>query len=266
MGPVKLHTIRHGAGYPVDFVLVHGLASSARLWDAVGAELAALDHGSLAVDLRGHGASPTPEDGYDFETMIGDVMPFLDGRPVLVGQSYGANVAAELAARHPDAVSAIVCIDGGVNDLAARFGSLDEVLVELRPPYKRFEGTTLVAREAYLRRAHPDWPEPSIEAALATFAVDQDGRVRARLPWPAHRQILTAMWENPPSKRWPDIRVPVLFLLASPRWGDAVDAAASVLQDAEVVWFDGADHDLHAQHPGEVAARLDRFIDRVPRS
>jgi pimeloyl-ACP methyl ester carboxylesterase len=244
-------------------VLVHGLASSARLWDAVGAELARLGHGSLAVDLRGHGGSPTPERGYDFDDVIGDVMPLLEGRPVLVGQSYGANVAVELAARHPDAVSAIVCIDGGVNDLSARFGSLDDVLVELRPPYELFEGTSLEDRESFLRRAHPDWPETSIEAALATYAVDPDGRVRARLPWPAHRQILTAIWDNPPSKRWPDIRVPVLFLLASPRMRDAIDAATSVIPTAEVIWFDGADHDLHAQHPDEVAAQLDRFIARV---
>jgi pimeloyl-ACP methyl ester carboxylesterase len=260
---LPLNAIRHGLDHQVEFVLVHGLASSARLWDAVGAALSARGHGSLAVDLRGHGDSPTPDDGYTFDRVIGDLIPVLEGRPILVGQSYGANVAMELAARHPDVVAAIVCIDGGLNEPSARFRSLDDALVALRPPYERFEGRTLDAHEAFLRRAHPGWPDASIRGALATYAVDDKGRVRARLPWSHHRQIIEAMWEHPPSRRWPEVRVPVLFLLASGRLRDAADEAVTTIVDAEVVWFDGADHDLHAQHPEAVADHLVRFHERV---
>jgi pimeloyl-ACP methyl ester carboxylesterase len=263
---VRLHTVRHGDAYPVDFVLVHGLASAARLWDAVGSALAARGHGSLAVDLRGHGESPRPERGYDFESVTDDLLPLLDGRPILVGQSYGGNVAVEVGARHPDTVSAIVCIDGGVNTPSARFGSLDEALIALRPPYERFEGTPVAAQEAMLRRVHPDWPELSIQGALAAYEVDAEGGIRNRLRWSQHRQILAAMWEHPPSARWPDIRVPVLLLMANRRMREGVDAARSALADVDVVWFEGADHDLHAQKPEEVAEHLSRFLGRVRKS
>ncbi|MGH9246520.1 MAG: alpha/beta fold hydrolase [Acidimicrobiales bacterium] len=262
-GSVRLHAIRHGEGYPIRFVLVHGLASCARLWDAVGMALAARGHGAVAVDLRGHGDSPKPDDGYDFETITGDLLPFLDNRPVLAGQSFGGNVAVDLAARRPDAVSAIACVDGGAIDLAARFSTVDEAVLALRPPYEEFEGTPLVAQEMYLRTAHADWPETSIEAALAAYDVDTEGRIRSRLSWARHQQIIRAMWNTPPSPRWPQIRVPAVFLMASERMRAGVDAALAALPDAEVVWFDGADHDLHAQKPDEVADHFTRLLARA---
>jgi len=45
------------------FVLVHGLASNARLWDGVARRLAGAGHSSAAVDLRGHGRSDKPDTG-----------------------------------------------------------------------------------------------------------------------------------------------------------------------------------------------------------
>jgi pimeloyl-ACP methyl ester carboxylesterase len=106
----------------------------------VGVALAARGHGSIAVDLRGHGESSRPDDGYDFRTITDDLIPFLGNRPIVAGQSYGGLVAVELAARHPDAVGAIACVDGGAADLRGRFSSLDEALAVMRPPYQQFEG------------------------------------------------------------------------------------------------------------------------------
>jgi pimeloyl-ACP methyl ester carboxylesterase len=263
---VRLHAIRHGEGDPARFVLVHGLASNARLWDAVGAALAALGHGSVAVDLRGHGRSPRPDEGYDFAGVTGDLLPFLDDRPIVVGQSYGGNVVVELAARHPGAVDGVVCIDGGAIDLPSQFGSIDEALTALRPPYEQFEGTSLDEMEAHLRRSHPDWPDASINGALAGFEVDAAGGIRSRLRWPQHQQIIRALWDTPPSAHWTVLGVPVLFLVASGRLRAAVEAAASELASAEVVWFDGADHDLHAQKPDEVAALLVRWAAELGQS
>ena len=56
------------------FVLVHGLASNARLWDGVGDRLAELGHASIAVDQRGHGESSKPDTGYDFASRTTSVV------------------------------------------------------------------------------------------------------------------------------------------------------------------------------------------------
>ena len=63
---VRLH-VRHWPGEPdrTPFLLVHGLSSNARLWDGVATRLAAAGYPAYAVDLRSHGESERPPDGYD---------------------------------------------------------------------------------------------------------------------------------------------------------------------------------------------------------
>ncbi len=67
--PRRLEDLR---GAP--FLLVHGLASNARMWDGVGEELARLGHPSVAIDQRGHGRASKPDDGYDFGTLTNDLL------------------------------------------------------------------------------------------------------------------------------------------------------------------------------------------------
>ncbi|MBU6317382.1 MAG: alpha/beta fold hydrolase, partial [Acidobacteria bacterium] len=56
------------------FLLVHGLASNARLWDGVAESLASAGHTVVAVDQRGHGLSSKPDGGYDFATVVADLV------------------------------------------------------------------------------------------------------------------------------------------------------------------------------------------------
>lgn len=248
---MDLRTIRYG-GASIEVVLVHGLASNARMWDGVGTSLAERGIGSVSVDLRGHGLSPRPDDGYDFDAVIGDLLPLLIDRPLVVGQSYGGNVVVALAARHPDLVRGIVCVDGGAIDMTQRFSSIDEAVAAMRPPYEMFEGIAADVQEARLREVHPDWPETGIQGAMACWQV-VDGGIRSILTWPRHRQIVEAMWHEPPTDLFPKLEVPVLFLMASTRMRESVDAAVSVLPNGSAVWFEGAHHDVHAQRPVDVA-------------
>ena len=69
------HDLRSG-GPPATvapFLLVHGLSSNARVWDGVARRLAAAGHEVVAVDLRGHGRSEAPADGYDTDTCADDL-------------------------------------------------------------------------------------------------------------------------------------------------------------------------------------------------
>lgn len=237
-------------------MLVHGLASNARMWDGVGAALAERGHSSIAVDLRGHGRSPKPDAGYDFDSVVGDLLPLLTDQPVVAGQSYGGNVVVHLAAHHPERVRAIVCVDGGAIDLATAFPVLDDALHAMKPPYAQFVGMLRVEEEQFLRRAHPDWPETGIQGALACHDVDADGRIQVILTWERHRQIVEAMWHQPPTELFPKVDVPVLFLVASQRMGPGVERAVDVLKDGRSVFFEDAHHDVHAQKPVEVAEQL----------
>src|SRR2546425_1224597 len=113
---VALHVEqRRGDRAAAPFVLVHGLASNARLWDGVAEHLHASGHTVIAIDQRGHGRSDAPETGYDLDTAVADLLALIGAleleRPVLAGQSWGGTVVLELAWRRPDAVRGVACVD-----------------------------------------------------------------------------------------------------------------------------------------------------------
>ncbi len=243
-------------------LLIHGLASNARMWDGVGAELARRGYRSIAVDLRGHGRSSKPDDGYDFATICADLCALLDhlGEPdaVFVGQSWGGNVVVHAGHAHPDRVVGVVAVDGGMIELQHRFPDWDDCAVALRPP--TFTGLAASRFEASVRSMNRDWPETGIVGSLSNFEVLPDATVRAWLTLDRHMQILRSLWEHRPSALYPQISRPVLFLPADSgdvAWTNdkhaAVTAALDALESGRVEWFRPAHHDLHAQHPERCA-------------
>ncbi len=248
------------------FVLVHGLASNARLWDGVAERLAELGHASIAVDQRGHGESSKPERGYDFQTVTDDLVAVIEqalGRPaILAGQSWGGNVVVEFARRHPDLVSGIVCVDGGFIQLADSFPVWEEARAALTPP--DFTGFTMEQLETMSQTRFADWPRSGLEARLANFET-VDGSVRARLSRENHLQILRHLWEHRADEVAGDVRVPALVLAVGrtePGREDRVDSFMGALPDGQLTWMD-AHHDVHAQHPDLVADLMVTFAGGI---
>lgn len=247
------------------FVLVHGLASNARLWDGVAHHLATLGHPVVALNQRGHGRSSKPDTGYDMPTVAHDLATVIDvlgwDRPVAVGQSWGGNVVLELAAAHGERVAGVACVDGGFIDLSSRFTAWEECERALAPP--NLVGTARSRIEGAMRAAHPDWPEEGLAGAMANFEVLPDDTIRPWLSRPRHLAILRGMWEHHPQERARDVSVGVLWLPADSgdvAWThskqDALAAMEATLAHSRTVWFSPADHDVHAQHPDRVAAAL----------
>jgi pimeloyl-ACP methyl ester carboxylesterase len=257
------------AGEAAPFVLVHGLASNARMWDGVAGALVAAGHAAFTVDLRGHGRSSKPRGPYDIPTVAGDLATLIEQlgieRPVVAGQSWGGNVVLELAAGRPDLVRGIAFVDGGWFEPSRDFADWDACRAALSPP--RLAGRRLDEIEGYMRSAHPDWPETGILGVLANFEIRADGTVAPWLTFDHHIKVLRGMWEHHPPELYAGLAVPVLLAPADGGGGGGgdgggddrmarkrrdVDAAATIIPNARVRWFTG-DHDIHAQHPGELA-------------
>ena len=92
----------------------------------------------VAVDLRGHGRSEVmPSGAYAPADYVGDVEELISTRYpgekfIIVGHSMGGQIAARLAAKRPDLVSAVVSVDGAVgfsSDVAQLF---DKIAHDLR--------------------------------------------------------------------------------------------------------------------------------------
>jgi pimeloyl-ACP methyl ester carboxylesterase len=246
---------------PPAFLLVHGLASNARLWDGVAESLVAQGHPVVTVDLRGHGRSSKPDAPYDVPTVADDLAVLIErlaiDRPVVAGQSWGGNVTVELAARHPTRVRGIACVDGGWLEPSRQFADWDACRVALAPP--RLAGRPFTEIEGYVRSTHGDWPETGIRGALANFEVRADGTVAPWLTFDHHITVLRGLWEHHPSERYADITAPTLLVPVdggetawTRRKRREVEAAAGMIPNARVRWFTG-DHDIHAQRPTELA-------------
>jgi pimeloyl-ACP methyl ester carboxylesterase len=261
-----------GAG----FLLVHGLASNARLWDGVAHRLAGAGRTAVAIDLRGHGRSDKPDTGYDFATISEDLRLLIGAigldRPVLVGQSWGANVVLDFAVRHPDLTRGIVLVDGGLTDLRDAFPTWEVCWDRLAPP--QLLGIPLSDVEGYFQQNHADWAAAGLEGSLANFEIRPDRTIAPWLSRDRHKAILESMWGQRTGELWSRLRVPALIFPVDGGEGDwtrakraGAEAAATALRASgvpgRVHWFAG-DHDIHAQHPAELTdAILDAERNRL---
>ena len=263
---LRLHVLEWPGDAPA-FVLLHGLASNAVTWAAVGRELAGYGHRVLAIDQRGHGRSDKPEHGYDFATVSDDLHFLLEAlsinAPVIAGQSWGGNVVLAYGARYPQSAHHLAFVDGGFLDLQARPGmTWERAAAELRPPPLAGAPYTVLAQR--IRTMHSDWTEEGVAATLDNFEHLPDGTVRPWLTLDRHMAILHALWEQRPPALYPRIACPVTIVVAedgsSPAWLEVkrgqVQAAQQGLPRAAVHWLADTAHDIHVHRPAALAALL----------
>jgi esterase len=117
---VTLYYEELGAGEPI--LCIHGTGSSAAFWIDATQELAT--HGrTIAYDRRGFARSERPE---PFVTNVqqhtDDAAALIDALgaapAIVIGRSYGGNVALDLALRYPDRVRALALLEGGPETLS----------------------------------------------------------------------------------------------------------------------------------------------------
>lgn len=103
---------RLGVGAPVLFI--HNGGTSRRIWREQCAAMAP-HYDTIAIDLPGFGDSPLPAEKLDFAryvSVVEELIKSLDVIPLyIVGNCMGSNIAAAIAGRHPDWVTALVLIN-----------------------------------------------------------------------------------------------------------------------------------------------------------
>jgi len=113
---VRLFYQRLGSGQPT-IVCVHGLVmDNLSSWWYTVANAAAAQSEVVCYDLRGHGLSERPAQGYRVADSVDDLVGLLDalgiGEPVhIVGNSYGGVVGLATAVAHPERVRGLVLVE-----------------------------------------------------------------------------------------------------------------------------------------------------------
>ncbi|WP_211307799.1 alpha/beta fold hydrolase [Geodermatophilus normandii] len=217
-------------------VLLHGLGLSSRYLVPLGRRLAALGHDVVSPDLPGFGRSPRDPrlrwpGGPDVATQTGQLLAWLDAygmpRASYFGNSIGAQVAVELAARHPERVERLV-LSGSTPD------------PRYRRPWKQYPQV--------LRNMVFEVPglQPVLQSEYLSTGV-------ARMV-----QQLVRSSDDPIEQRLPDVVAPTLVVRGrhdrtlSQEWAEEV---TRLLPDGRLVVIEGAAHNAHWSAP-DVSARL----------
>lgn len=222
-----LWCVETGDGPPL--VLLHGNGESHRVFDRMVAPLAPR-HRLVALDSRGHGATPRGEAPLTIARMADDVDGALaelglTGVDVL-GFSDGGNVALELALRHPRRTGRLVVVGANLSPegLTAR------TLAEVRVVHAALQAAGRVVPAA--RRAAERWAlmadQPRIDPSdLRRVAVPTLVVVGARdVVRPEHTRLIAD-------------RLPLARVAVVPRAG----------------------HMLPLTHPRELAALVEAFLE-----
>jgi pimeloyl-ACP methyl ester carboxylesterase len=223
------------------------------------------------MDLRGHGLSDAPTEGYDEPTLVDDLVAVADGtgllaRPlVLAGHGFGAVVAAWAAAALGDRCAGLVLVDGGWEDLPAATGlEPDEFLRGLdEPPEVLRSMTAFLADRAGFDPA--TWDADQEHAARATVVETQAGRVVPSTRPHALAGVVEALFDYRPLEVLPLVRAPIIALVAAEDEGGTRRRALRAAQEARlgvglspirVADYPADGHNLMRYRPDAVAAAV----------
>jgi pimeloyl-ACP methyl ester carboxylesterase len=111
---VNLAYTQTGSGQK-HILLVHGWVDRFETLKALTSHFAQR-YRVTAVDLRGHGSSDKPKEGYGIPNLADDLHWMCQQlgirQTLVVGHSLGGSIALELAARHPQLLTAVVALEG----------------------------------------------------------------------------------------------------------------------------------------------------------
>jgi len=263
-----------GQGQPI--VLLHGLASSAHIWDRVAPYLRGAR--IVALDQRGHGLTAKPDDGYTLAAFAEDLAAFVNAlaleHPIIIGHSMGGNVALEYAARAAAAnapLAGLALVDGGYVEVGARHGnSWERAEIEMTPP--NWCGITRAQAETLIREwLGPAWNLQNAHICAQTLHVRADNTLCPNLSRAHHLALARSLWEQRVGALYPAINSPVLIVAAvqgtvldtsAPHYHE-IQRAVAALRDCRVTHLFETTHDIPLHRPRELGALLSEFIDRL---
>jgi esterase len=229
---VSLYYEEHGTGHPM--LCIHGTGSSALIWGDAVAELAR--RGRVFVyDRRGCTRSERP-DPYDITTVgqhaddAAGLLEALDAIPaVVIGRSYGGEVAVDLVQRYPDLVRALVLLEPAVFALSAETLAWGKMLAS-QVQAAAAAGGPAAASDRLYRIVLGDAAWQGLPEAVRQMVVDNGPAVLAEL---------TGGWSRPDPAVLARVRQPVLIVSAA-----SSPAAFRSANDVLSGMIPGARHEL----------------------
>jgi pimeloyl-ACP methyl ester carboxylesterase len=218
----------HGGGDRLPLLLTHGFGESARMWDPNLDALSA-DRPVITWDMRGHGASDSPEDQsrYTQPACLEDMAALLDAagaeRAVLGGLSLGGYLSLAFRLRAPARIAALLLFDTG-------------------PGFRN-------------DAARQRWNEQALVTAAKLEQKGMAGQARAA------RGMLTQS-DGTVIDSLPSVDVPTLVLVGADdkAFLGAADYVAAKVPGAQLVTIEGAGHIANRDQPAAFNAMVTAFL------
>jgi N-formylmaleamate deformylase len=232
----RLHALDYGRGDPTVLV-IPGITSAAATWEFVARELAD-ESRVVVVDPRGRGRSEAPAASQSPSAHAEDVRALVEGlgleRPVLLGHSMGARIAAAVDSRFPGVARALVLVEPPLSGPGREPYAYPLEMYLAQIAAARTGGDDVVDE---LRRLHPGWTDEQREARARWLPTCQEAAVR---------DSYRSFHEDDFFDSWPLVTAPTAFVYGSDSPVISADALteleAARPSDVEFFEIGGAGH------------------------
>ena len=239
-----------GSGEPL--VFVHGWCCGRWAFAPQVAHFLARGHEVLTLDLPGHGDSDALGGPITSATLSDAVLGTMAAagiaQAVVVGHSMGGATALELAAKHPEAVKAVVAVDPA--PMVTRFENI-ELIAGANAAFHADDATRTAVQKAF------------VESFFHPVAVDAVKQLAVGEMMAASTETMMGCWDAMFAMDGPavlaEVTRPVLHVAATPPL-NPVDTFAAMLADCTTGATVGAGHFNQLEVPEQVNSMIERFL------
>lgn len=234
-------------------ILLHHIGGACGIWDTVAPSFVE-DFHVLAVDLRGHGLSSNPPQGYRWaEDMAEDIVQLIDRLDaesvVLAGYSLGALVSIPVTVKLSGKISALVLEDPPLYNQARCYGS-----------------AWWEERRLFIHLSL----EEKIEGFIKEGLPPEEARLRAELKHRVSPGVLDEYLAGKAAydyEDWlPKVTCPTMAFMGNPEKGSVLTVAdrerlAGQFQFARISVWDNAGHGVHEIDPPQFVREMKQFLE-----
>lgn len=193
-GDVRLRLLQCGNSQGRPVLFLHGITENASAFEPIMRQLP--DHlRPMALDLRGRGQSFKPDLGYRMNDYMEDLLIVCNAlsgyaeRPVLVGHSMGARIAAAFAATYPAMTDGVVLVDPPLSGPGRQAFPLP--LSRFLEPKRAIDEGRYDDFKAYYTTPGFDYERKALELqSCATAAIEQSYAAMNEEPFHAYYRML----------------------------------------------------------------------------
>jgi pimeloyl-ACP methyl ester carboxylesterase len=246
-------------------LLVHGFTDNGLSWNRVPIHLMRI-YNVVVMDTRGHGFSGCGEGPFNLHDEAADMKVLVDAlhltKPVIMGHSRGASIAATASADYADVFSGCILIDPPW-DAKYSNQTYEERIADAEDWRNVINKMKTLSYDNLLRmgkRKNPGWDASEFfQWAQSKYQMQEN----------ALQGIMTTI--EPWQELVPKIKCPGLMLTANVEKGGIMDPKTA--EEAKLYWntletahFPNAGHNIHRESYQEFLDVIDPFLKRIRRS